>query len=180
MTQTFRYIVRIIRIVNLVLSLLVSKRYSWSVNEKFTKNLHYELVWNQYFSAIKAKSLFMVLYFFYRTASKFKYLDATVLLQFLIRLVIFVNLDFHWNYVWRYAPAPITSQKLLTSHTVVYTYSTYDTYLMMLLWNFVLIISACGVISQTHENANRSSPPLREQRLDDNNSGTMSILLSVM
>ena len=38
-----------------------------------------------------------------------------------------------------------------------------------------LRISACGLISQREENANRSSPPRREQRLPLNKPGNMSM-----
>ena len=52
--------------------------------------------------------------------------------------------------------------------------------LMIDLQNFVVTISAVsGLISHTHEKANRSTPPRSEQRLEDNNSGNMSILRSV-
>ena len=48
--------------------------------------------------------------------------------------------------------------------------------LMMLLVNLTLTISAWGFISQRVENANLSSPPRREHRLELSRSGTMSIL----
>ena len=51
--------------------------------------------------------------------------------------------------------------------------------LMMDLWNLVLTISASGVISQTQEKANRSTPPRREHRLELRSSGTMSMRRSV-
>ena len=52
--------------------------------------------------------------------------------------------------------------------------------LMIDLQNLVVTMSAVsGLISHTHEKANRSTPPRSEQRLEDNNSGNMSILRSV-